>query len=122
MSETDLRTVTIIEGETPRLTYTVTDAEGNAIAGSALTTITAKVVSMSTGAVVDGWDDTDIKDLQNNAVDESGNGVWDPVPASAIAKAAAGDKEDLMLIITWTWDTPTKTGKHRVLLRILEGH
>ena len=81
--ETDLRADHFVEGSTPRITYTLKDANGDTIT-AALDTQEASIYDEETGTVVPTWEDKDIKGLQGNSVTD-GVGTWN-LPTSATAK------------------------------------
>ena len=112
---TDLRIDHIIEGATPRITYTLKDGAGDVIT-AALDTQVATIYDSHTGDVVGIWDDLDIKGSRGNSV-TLGVGTWD-VPITATAKLdTTKEVEDHVIAMRFTYDTD-KVGRHWMYIRI----
>lgn len=112
---TDLTADHIIEGATPRITYTLKDAAGAVITG-ALDTQLATIYDLATGDVVGIWDDLDINGAQGNTV-TLGIGAWD-LPTSATAKLdTSKEMETHRIAMKFTYESG-KVGRHWMDIRI----
>ncbi len=112
---TDLTADHIIEGATPRITYTLKDAAGATIT-DALDTQLATIYDLATGDVVGLWTDLDISGAQGNLV-TSGVGSWD-LPTTATAKVdTTKEVETHRIAMKFTYDSG-KVGRHWMDIRI----
>lgn len=112
----DKRADHFIEGSTPRLGFTLTDAAGNAIT-SAMDTLEATIYDEDSETVVPTWTDLDINNANGNVI-TAGVCVWD-LPASGSAKIDdTKDSEDHIIAIKGTYDT-NKVVKHMLFVRVI---
>lgn len=122
--ETDKRSQPIPEKSTSLLSFTVKDEEGNAIAGSSLTTLTVKLYNDRNKNPINGRDGTDILGVNGGSVDANGLGVWKMEELDNQIMQDGPTTEDHTALFKWTYNTgggtpPTvDTGYHQVRLRV----
>jgi hypothetical protein len=101
---------TLHEGETAKVSATVTDE-----AGATQTSVDALTVTLydeATGDVINSRDAQSL-DGENNGTFTSGALVWEMQPADNAITDAAKDHEVHVALFEWTFGT-TKKGKHEI--------
>lgn len=116
--ETDLRADPIPEKSTSRLSFTVEDEDGNAIAGSSLDTLTVTLYNDRDESSINSRDGTDILGTNGGSVDGSGNGEWKMEELDNPIVQSGLNTEDHTALFKWTYNSGADTGYHRVRLRV----
>jgi hypothetical protein len=117
-AQTNLHDTPIPEGSVALLSFVVNDEEGNAIAGTSLDTLTVTLYNDRNEAIINGRSGTDILGANGGSVDGSGNGEWLMDELDNVMVQTGLPYEDHTAEFTWTYSSGTKTGRHRVGLRV----
>lgn len=113
-----MATYWVNEKVTARYTADVQDHEGNAIAGSSLTTLTLTLYDKATGTIINNRNAQNVLNVNGVTVDGSGNLVWVMTPDDNAILTAASKVEKHIALFQWTWDSGAKAGKHEVTIQV----
>ena len=114
----------IFEGSTPKITATVKDEDGAALAASALQSLTLTYYNKADGAIINSRDGQDALNANNVTVSAAGALVWKLLAAdTAIIDTTikAGNDEIHIALFECAWldaDSDQRHGKHEVEIRI----
>ena len=106
------------EKVTALYTADVQDHEGNAIAGSSLTTLTLTVYDKSTGDIINSRNAQDVLNTNGVTVDGSGNLTWIIDPDDNAIVTSTSKVEKHIALFQWTWDSGNKEGRQEVMLHV----
>jgi len=109
----------IMEGTTPKITATIQDEDGNAIADTALDTLTLTLYNLddADNTIINSRDGQDILDANNVAVDGSGVMVWS-VQAGDTIIVGSDLVERHRAVFKWTYSSTTKAGSYVIDMAI----
>lgn len=108
--------VEILERATTRISGALVDDAGEAIPGSALTTLTLTIYDHDVDQTVI-VDARNILNANNATVDEDGVVVVLLAPADVLIRSATLPYERHTCLFVWTWGTsPVKTGRAELVL------
>lgn len=114
----------IFEGSTPKITFLVTDEDGDGLGSAALQSLTLTYYNKADGEIINSRDGQNVLNTNNVTVDASGNGVWKLLAAdTAIVDTTikAGNDEVHIALFEWAWldgDSDQRQGKHEIEIRI----
>lgn len=112
----------IPESTTPKITAVIKDEDGNPIPAASLTTLTLNLFNLSdnpTFAVINGRTDQDVLNINDVAVDSSGNLTWSTQTADTAIQNAALNEETHRAMFSWSWNAGAKTGRHIIDMTVV---
>jgi len=101
------------EGVTATITGTIKDTSTPpvAIPAASLATVTLTLYNKSSGTVLNGRSETNIKNANDGTVDSNGLLALTLTPADNALEAQSGSKETHVAQITWTYNGGASTGR-----------
>ena len=110
----------IFEGTTPEITANLQDENGDAVAGSNLTTLTLTLFSRNdlSYPIINTREDQNVLNVNDVTVDEAGLVTWSTQPEDTIVYDSNLKLEKHRAVFEWTYDSGAKNGKHIIDMTI----
>ena len=106
----------ILEKTTPKITATIKDEDGNAIASTDLNTLTLTFWNLTDpdNSIINNRNSQNVLNANNVTVDTNGLLTWTLQPADTTISDSTLPKQTCRAMFEWTYNSGTRNGKHLI--------